>query len=188
MRLLLARLSGASRGVALGAAAALCWSSAASAAATKIVHYDAAHMTATATYAGTCEGPSQLSGQADAYRCHAASQGHYDPCYAQGAHKLACPIDLVKKTGIDVTVTALPTPDPNRKQPAHPWAMHLVQGQFCIYAHGYTGLQGYGYSCGTIACSAPTLLPLNTTYQSNCTPIASAKPQPRPFFVATIWK
>jgi hypothetical protein len=106
----------------------------------------------------------------------------------KSAGRLACPIDLVHDSGILLTVTALPTPSPGRKPPSHPWAMRLTQGQFCVYAHGFTGLHGFGYSCGESACSAPTLPPLSSTYQTNCTPLATSQPQPRPFFVSTIWK
>jgi len=155
---------------------------------TKVVEYQAAHMAATATYAGSCEGRSHLSAQHDAYRCHAPSHGRYDPCFAEGTSTVACPINVLKNTGVAITVTALPPASPSDPAPKQPWAMKLTQGQFCIHAPGFTGLHGYGYSCGTIACAAPALAPLERTYEANCTAVAATKPQPRPFFVATIYK
>jgi hypothetical protein len=156
-------------------------------ASTKVVVYRPAGMDVTATYAGRCSSPSQLSAQAHAVRCSAHLHGTYDPCFADGPGRAACPIDVARNRGIVVTVDKLPDPKPSRTGPSRPWAMRLSQGQFCIYAAHYSGQHGYPYSCGASVCAAPTLAPLNTTYEANCVPIAGHGHKPRPFFVATIW-
>jgi hypothetical protein len=175
------------RRACMGAALWVALIPAAAAASTKVVTYRPAAMHAIATYAGHCPSASHVTARADAVRCTVHLHGSYDPCFVESAHRVACPIDVVRDSGIVVTVANLP-PATAGGDGHRPWAMRLSQGQFCIYAGHYTGQKGYPYSCGATACSAPTLAPLNTTYEANCVPVAGHGHNARPFFVATLWE
>jgi hypothetical protein len=175
------------RAVALAAVAVLTGFGQNALAATKVVNYQPAGMHATSTYSGSCSAASSLSAQPDAYRCTARLHGSYDPCFAQAPGRVACPIDLVHDSGVELTVAQLPKRAASAAPSSRPWAMRLTQGQFCISARGYTGQHGYAYACGASACAAPTLAPLNTTYETNCVAIAGDAKRPRPFFVRTLW-
>jgi hypothetical protein len=122
-----------------------------SASATIVSAYHPSGMRVTATLRGNCWTQSIAVARTDAYRCMVGND-IYDPCFAEGPRRVACPSDLATNRGIVIVVASL---SPNTFSQRTAWAMRLGNGAICEVTTG-TGIAGYPFGCtSSLICSAP---------------------------------
>lgn len=105
------------------------------AAKTTVVQYSASTMTVSSTVSGSCFATSIASNRRDAFRCMVGNAIH-DPCFSIAAKKVACPQDLVKNSGIAITLTKPLPPAASPPKAPQAWALILKSGATCNRATG----------------------------------------------------
>jgi hypothetical protein len=147
----------------------------ANASTTKIVPYAAASMTVTQRAKGSCWTTSIASTRSDAFRCMAGNSIH-DPCFVRSSSAVVCPENLVKNSGLSLTLTAA-LPAPASPQGAQPWAMVLAGGKACNRATGTVDPDYPFYCQGKAgACSAPDISSRKDRSSITCATVVGGKP------------
>jgi hypothetical protein len=121
--------------------------------ATVVTKYNPSSMRVVAVERGYCWEGSLAANRTDAYRCTAHGVRWHgqsideiqDPCFVDGAQRVACPHNLVANTGVTILISSLPASPAS--WPHAVWAMELENGAVCEIITGMGPGNGYTLSC-----------------------------------------